>query len=145
MLYSVELRLYERLKEIMKPVKGTKARKPKPHSLGGRRAAVAKAARRPTPATRGEHSRAEVKRKVAAKAAAEASAAARLGKIRKRPGQNQGPMGRIEAELLDPLALPPSFNREVPVDPSSWPILPTLGPPNLVKTPPFNPPTHSRR
>ena len=71
--------MYERLKETMKPVKGTKARKPKPHSLRGKRAAVAKAARRPTPATRGEHSRAEVKRKVAAKAAAEASAAARLG------------------------------------------------------------------
>ncbi len=80
----------------MKPVKGTKARKPKPHSLGGKRAAVAKAARRATPATRGQHSRAEVKRGVAAKAAAEASAAARLGKIRKRPVQSQGPMGRID-------------------------------------------------
>ena len=89
----------------MKPLKGTKARKPKPHSKGGKRAAVAKAARRATPATRGQHSRAEVKRGAAAKAAAEASAAARLGKIRKRPVQSiQGPMRRIEAELPDPLA-----------------------------------------
>ena len=81
--YTVARSIYERLKEspFMKPLKGTKARKPKPHSKGGRRAAVAKAARRPTPATRGQHSRAEVKRGVAAKAAAEASAA-RLGKSR---------------------------------------------------------------
>ena len=98
----------------MKPLKGTKARKPKPHSKGGKRAALAKAARRATPATRGQHSRAEVKRSTAAKAAAEASAAERLGKIRKRPVQSirerQGPMRRIEAELPDPLApaAPPS-------------------------------------
>ena len=82
---TLSLPLYERLKVTMKPVKGTKARKPKPHSLGGKRAAVAKAARRATPATRGQHSRAEVKRAQAAKAAAEASAAVRLGQIRKGP------------------------------------------------------------
>ena len=46
----------------MKPLKGTKARKPKPHSKGGKRAALAAAARRATPATRGQHSRAEIKR-----------------------------------------------------------------------------------
>ena len=81
----------------MKPLKGTKARKPKPHSKGGKRAAVAKAARRATPATRGQHSRAEVKRGAAAKAAAEASAAARLGKIRKRPVQSIRQRARTDA------------------------------------------------
>src|ERR1700685_2170382 len=106
-VYTVELPLYERLKETMKQLKETKARKPKPHSLGGRRAAVAKAARRATPATRGENSRAKWRRNVTAKAAAEASAAARLGKIGKRRVQSEGPMGRIDAELPDPLALPP--------------------------------------
>jgi len=83
----------------VKPVKGTKGRKPKPHSKGGRRAKKAVAAHRTAAPDRAQTSRAAAKRQASRKAEENSG---KIAVARKSPaGVHRGPMRPIAEDVIE--------------------------------------------